>query len=522
MTDPRFAVRDGLRRLLDADANAWPGPTPLVFRGRLLDEVGSDARPLVQLLQSVAERGVVARMRDALANGQRFGDVRGPLVVQLTDEAFLRREMAQWAVETWGYALGLATLADLTPGVGRVVPPRAPAPVRAAVPAVTSPAGSAAARTAAPRPMLTPTATAMRPAYRPANAPPGYRPPRPAVGPLGVRSGPSGLSPRTVRTLVLGVGAFCIAAVALFFAVGLPSRGMNRDVTRARDVTPSRDVPVDVPVVAAAPVAARRAPDASRIGIPVLPPALPGVTRGALPSSAGDSAQLVYVRPPLRAPTAPPADRPGLGVPNVGTGKLDRLVKRNGDVLVGRVEVVRASEVQFLESDSRLRYAVPKREIAEIVTEFGNRIRFDGKTVASSSLAMGPVVRRGVGGTYNVTYRVSSVTGSPECSRLWQRPPAPDLLTVTHNPGADTLVLRADQGGTFSAVIDPAANFSTSLLPQTEASVGSSAITSRMTGTFRANSFTGEVSIIGYRRQPTGRDVSCYSILAVEGRRTAP
>jgi hypothetical protein len=134
---------------------------------------------------------------------------------------------------------------------------------------------------------------------------------------------------------------------------------------------------------------------------------------------------------------------------------------------------------------------------------------------------MGPLVRRGVGGTYDVSYRLARVEGSPECRGLWRTPPADDRLIVVHLPGADTLSLRADNGGTFSAVIDPGANFATSLLPQTEASVGSSAITSRLSGQFTADGFIGEVNIIGYRRQPTGRDISCYSTLTATGRRRA-
>ena len=113
MSDVRFTVRDGLRQLLDADPDAWPGPTPLVFRSRLLDYVGSDARPLVLLLATAADAGVVARLRGACAAGTPWTQARGPLVVSLTDDLFLRREMAQWAVETWAFGLGLAALDEL-------------------------------------------------------------------------------------------------------------------------------------------------------------------------------------------------------------------------------------------------------------------------------------------------------------------------------------------------------------------------------------------------------------------------
>ena len=553
MLDVRFAVRDGLRQLLESDPDAWPGPTPLVFRGRLLDLVGSDARPLVILLASVAEQGVVSRLRSARDAGTPWTQARGPLVVSLTDEAFLRRDMAQWAVETWAHALGLARIDELTPGVGRPLPP--PPVVASPVLRTGGPSGapgtaaaaSAAAIAARARPVATaaPRAAPGRP-YVPANAPAGYRPPRPAVGPLGTRPSGGGLSPRVVQRSLVGVAAGVAVAIAVFMVAG-PRRSLSSEPVAAamRDAAPAAPVVVERPAAPAVgtatpatPTARARVPDATALGVPVMPQALPGVTAGALPASAADSARLVIVRPPLRAPVAqsaptppviapgryatagPAPERPGLGLRNVGTGNLDRVVKRNGDVVVGRVEVVRASEVQFLEAESRLRYAIPKREIREIITEFGNRVRFDTDAAAAPvAVAMGPLVRRGVGGTYDVAYRVASVTGSPECRGLWQKPPADDAFIVVHVPGADTLSLRADHGGTFSAVLDAAANFATSLLPQTEASVGSSAITSRMNGRFTSDGFTGEVSIIGYRRQPTGRDISCYSVLTAYGRK---
>lgn len=537
MLDARFAVRDGLRHLLELDPDAWPGATPLVFRGRLLDYVGSDARPLVLLLATVADAGVVARLRSARAAGTPWTAVRGPLVVSLTDEAFLRRDMAQWAVECWAHALGLARVDELTPGIGRAMPAPEPPPtpvLRTAPPAAPTGAGRGGRPAAGPGARPAPAA---RP-YVPANAPAGYRPPRPTVGPLGMRSSTGGgLTPTAVRRALIGIGAATATAIAVFVAIG-PRRGMSSATVGAPvAVAP----PATQPSPAPAPVArGGPAPNATAMGIPVLPQALPGVTAGALPASKADSARLIFVRPALRAsvPTPPPAqapvapgryatpgpaaERPGLGLRNVGTGALDRVLKRNGDVVVGRVEVVRASEVQFFEAETRLRYAIPKREIREIVTEFGNRVRFDTDvSPAPVVAAMGPIVRRGVGGTYDVSYRVQRVDGSPECRGLWQRPPADDRLIIVHVPGADTLSLRADNGGTFSAVIDAAANFATSLLPQTEASVGSSAITSRMSGRFTAEGFSGDVNIIGYRRQPTGRDITCYSVLNAYGRRRA-
>ncbi len=509
--------------------------------------MGSDPRPLVVLLATVADRGVYDTLRDSAARGDEWRGVRGPLVVSLTQEHYLQPEMAQWAVECWGYALGLVGIDALTPGVARAVP--APA-VRASAPA----------RVGAPSPRPSATAAAAagpaRTPYRPAPTPLGYRPPRPSIGPLGVRRAPQGLSARTVRITLWSVGVFVALSIGAFMLLPSPERPPALSVplppadelpvapsatsppatvppSTEASVTPTpapptavapptevaESVPVNVPVV----------PSAQRIGIPVLPPALPGVTQGALPATRADSARIVVVRPPVRATLAQEqrayatpglaAERPGTGAVNVGTGRMDRVVRRDGEVLIGRVEVIRASEIQFVDGETRLRYAIPKREIREIVTEFGSVVRFSGDAARATRIeeSVGPIVRRGVSGIYDVSYTLRSVRGSAVCKSLWQKPPAPSEIFVTHLPGADTLQLRVDRGGTFSAVIDPAANFSTSLLPQPEASVGSSAITSRMSGTFAADGFTGEVNIIGYRRQPTGQDITCHSVLDARG-----
>jgi hypothetical protein len=544
MLDARFAVRDGLHALLAEDPAAYPGPTPLVFRGRLLDRVGSDARPLVMLLATVAERGVYETLRGAAARGDDWRGVRGPLVVSLTQEHYLQPEMAQWAVECWGYALGLVSVDALTPGIARPMP----------APVVRAPA-AAAVGNASPRPSTAAASGPPRTAYRPAPAPLGYRPPRPNIGPLGVRRPARGLSTRTVKITLYSVGAFVALSIAAFIVLPSPERPPAipaplpaAPTLAAAPVAPAQATPAQAtpappvraparvapappaPTVASSgPVTVPDVPSAQRIGIPVLPPALPGVTQGALPATRADSARLVVVRPPVRATLAQEqrayatqglaAERPGTGALNVGTGRMDRVVKRDGNVLIGRVEVIRASEIQFVDADTRLRYAIPKREIREVVTEFGSVVRFSADAARATRVeeSVGPLVRRGVGGLYDVSYAVRSVNGSPVCKSLWQKPPAPSEIFVTHLPGADTLQLRVDRGGTFAAVIDPAASFSTSLLPQPEASVGSSAITSRMSGTFSATGFTGEVNIIGYRRQPTGQDITCHSVLDARG-----
>jgi hypothetical protein len=274
----------------------------------------------------------------------------------------------------------------------------------------------------------------------------------------------------------------------------------------------------------------RPMPEPSRLGVPSLPPALPGATGGALPASAADSARLYVVRPPVRAtlplesrpvPRDSLGERPGLGLRNVGTGRLDEVRMRDGRVLRGRVEVVRQSELQFLDAESRLRYVLAKRDVREVITEYGTRVTFTSEPAVARAdpPSVSAVVRRGVGGRYRVVYTVSGVTGSPECRQLWAEPPSPDVFDVRHRPGADTLSVRVEGGGLFPAVIDEAGAFATSLLPQPEASVGSSAITSRMAGRFIAGGLAAEVTIIGYRRQPGSRDITCTSVLQATGNR---
>ena len=48
--DPRIRMRNALRSLVEADPLHWHEPSLVVFRNRLLDQTGSDARPLAELL----------------------------------------------------------------------------------------------------------------------------------------------------------------------------------------------------------------------------------------------------------------------------------------------------------------------------------------------------------------------------------------------------------------------------------------------------------------------------------------
>lgn len=79
---------------------------PLRFRSFLLDECGSDYRPLADLLLDV---GTSVRAR--LAQGEHtlaWESRRAPLVHFLVATRFLQPDVARWAVDAWGAALGIA------------------------------------------------------------------------------------------------------------------------------------------------------------------------------------------------------------------------------------------------------------------------------------------------------------------------------------------------------------------------------------------------------------------------------
>jgi hypothetical protein len=104
--DARAHVQAGLVRLLAGDRSLWPVADRQRFLHRLLDETGSDHRALAVLLMRAHDVGVPEQLERAKGRGTPWGESASPHIVGLASEHFIQPEMARWAVESWGMALG--------------------------------------------------------------------------------------------------------------------------------------------------------------------------------------------------------------------------------------------------------------------------------------------------------------------------------------------------------------------------------------------------------------------------------
>jgi hypothetical protein len=233
--------------------------------------------------------------------------------------------------------------------------------------------------------------------------------------------------------------------------------------------------------------------------------------------TAADSEKLLIVTPNRRAQYS--NEQAGARTPALGVSALDQLDLRDGRHLRGRVEVIRAGTIQFRDADTGLRYEFAKRDVVSVTTEFGTTVKFDGGVPASQK--QGPLLRRGLGGTYKVSYKLTQVRGSKECASLWKQAPPDDRVIVRHTPGADTLQLEFVGGATFNGVLDDEARFATTFVIARDQQYTSTALTTRLQGQFSATGFESEVNIIAYRRaRPgTGDDTTCQSTLSAVGLR---
>jgi hypothetical protein len=124
-------VREGLRRLvrragLPPADDAGPTGARTRWRNGLLDLVGSDARPLADLLLRVEAHGVVAAVPAGPLAPAAWAPVRARLAFAYAAETFLDAEMARWAVDAWAYATGAIDAGGLyvaPPVVSPVAPP---------------------------------------------------------------------------------------------------------------------------------------------------------------------------------------------------------------------------------------------------------------------------------------------------------------------------------------------------------------------------------------------------------------
>lgn len=81
-------------------------------RNRLLDETGSDYRPLVDLLIDLGHiiRPTLQRLAHTPLTVSAWDTARAPMVHQIVSTRYLQPDVARWAVDVWGRALNVSPL----------------------------------------------------------------------------------------------------------------------------------------------------------------------------------------------------------------------------------------------------------------------------------------------------------------------------------------------------------------------------------------------------------------------------
>jgi hypothetical protein len=246
-----------------------------------------------------------------------------------------------------------------------------------------------------------------------------------------------------------------------------------------------------------------------------------------LPTGA-DSARMLFVDPARRAV----GESRRVNMPLVASqATYDEVRLEDGTTMRGRVEIVRAGAVIFRDLRTGLRHELRKEDITEIITEFGTPVRFRAivatgggrpRSKAMVAAATNAGLRsRGVGGAYRVRYAAPVAVGSGECASVWTRAPdAVDRAIVRHTPGADTLTLAFDAGDNFPSNVDPDGFFASTFRIVPDQARTSTALTTRLTGQFRANgSLALTVNIVFFRRMRSGADLACTVTVKAEGQR---
>jgi hypothetical protein len=531
--DPRIRMRDALNALVHDQGTTWDQPSLAVFRNRLLDLTGSDARPLADLLVEAIQRG----WRDALPCERlataRWDALSAPFVMRWSAERFIQLDMALWAAESWALAFDVI----------------APEQLRTAIPSARTSNGSPAAVMAhgparLPRtfarggriPVATNTPLALG-GSRGTRTPAPYRPARPAALPM--------LDPRIVWGLAaaaaltyagfIGRIAWSVlqakraeralaASAPTAASVTSPPRAVIDSTDTLRDtlrdtLSAGRDsLSVASPVTDST---ARIAAAPNRRG-----PGVPSVTRSLLDSRVADPARMLYVEPTRRAAgSSLPVDLPALP-PSL---TYDEVMLNDGTTMRGRVDIVRAGTVIFRDMRTGLRHELRKEDIDRIITEYGAPVRFraadatpGAKSAAAAAKRVETGVRaRGVSGAYVIRYAAATAVGSPECTQVWTRPPnAIDQATVRHVAGADALTVAFDGGDTFPSNIDPEGYFASTFRIVPDQARTSTALTTRLTGQFTADGKLAlQVSIVFFRRMREGRDITCTVTVKADGQR---
>ncbi|HYW32103.1 MAG TPA: hypothetical protein VE869_11395 [Gemmatimonas sp.] len=566
--DPRVRMRDALRELVREDP-AWNAGSLQLFRNRLLDHTGSDARPLAELLLEAYRRGWQHRIGGVPMASARWDALVAPFIMQWSAERFVQPDMARWAVECWGYALGIIDAGQL-----RIAPPPPPRPADGSTAAlaaelIAKASRDHAGRSAATRPYPTssgsrasgragttaqntrsrasgtPTVTATTAAGRSAAARAGAGvrssartaalPTRtPGSARATSRAGTGSSGPSVVQVWVTRV---LMAGLLLMASGVVVSAALNGDTPRDSPDLPARSTAAASR--GASPSAATAAADTV---VPPSRPGVPSITTNAMAGTPLDRGAVMYVEPARRAAgnTRPMITAaPGVAVP------LDEARMMDGSVMRGRVEVVRAGTVIFRDVTTGLRHELDKDALSEIITEFGTSVQFNGATRGtapatdsrlSTSIPIGgttPAVGRatrpretgvratGVAGRYVVTYAEARAVGSRQCTRVWQRAPnAVDQATVAHTAGADTATIKFEGGDSFPSNIDGEGRFASTFRIVPDQARTSTALTTRISGQFFPDgTVTMQVNIVYFQRMRVGSDVTCNVTVDARGTR---
>lgn len=534
--DPRVRMRDALHQLVLHDPSSWDRTSLLILRNRLLDETGSDARPLAELLIEALRRGIRERLAVGAMESARWDAVVSPFVMQWSVERFVQPDMARWAVECWGYALRV-----IPPDQLRIAPPTIREPMTALAARLNAEAASRSVQAARSAGLhiagatraTTRVTTRGAPARVAATGPtPGTMPytPRPRV------VGPP-MNPWIARGMVSVLGLMGLAVTVQIAASGsrassLPMSSVSSATTPASPSRPLDSTPrAMVPNALVPAISKREIPQSLTGGVVINAPANPGVpsiTRAMLPAGA-DSARMLYVDPARRAVGE---SRRATVPPVTSQATYDEVHLEDGTTMRGRVEIIRAGTVIFYDLRTGLRHELVKEDINEIITEFGTPVRFRAnvsrgtsrsprsKAVVAAATSAG-LRARGVAGAYRVRYAAPVAVGSDECASVWTRAPdAVDRAIVRHAPGADTLTVAFDAGDTFPSNIDADGFFASTFRIVPDQARTSTALTTRLTGQFRANgALTLTVNIVFFRRMRTGADLACTVTVDAEGQR---
>ena len=529
--DSRELVQLALCRVVAEQPPEWEEAALVRFRNRLLDETGSAARPLAELLLEAIRRGLPQRLPASPIERAEWDTLASSFAMQWSAERFVATEMARWAIDAWGTAFRLidevAHVAAPPPSASSVgsptrsnvaVPlaPPAPLPVPPRAGTSTRPTVAHAAGTHVP--VARATASASRTTVNRSTTA-GARGAGASVAPRRSRTQVPSLSPAWRRGTRVAMAAGLVLYLVGMARVVWSIQSRRRPTTTAASASASASANT-ASVAGALPSVTPLRAVSSRVGVPSL-------TLNALPRTNLDSSQLVLVEPARRAtgsarPLAPSA-RASASRPDL---RFDEVHLTDGSRMQGRVDIVRAGAIVFLDMRTGLRHELRKESIDHIVTEFGTTVQFRPGATGASVSAPTPVSAaraprtaatqtlraRGVSGRYLIRYGDAVATGSATCKEIWSKTPqTSDWATVRHVPGADTLTIAFEAGDRFATVIDQEGAFASAPRIMPDQARTSTALTTRLSGRFGADGTMAlTVNILLFRRlRAAAADVSC-------------